>query len=555
MGRRVAPVSVVLLLAALTLWPARVDAQAPPPRIPPGPLQTFPPATTTPTTEPGTEPTRPVTEPPKPVEPPVPEPLTPTILAEPPGEAVPPVPVIPSAAPDVEGAPPPPTLSSAPLRLLPTITTAPGGARPLFRFQPSISVSEEYTDNFDLTKNNKNSNFRTAIAPTMLLTLDEVSTKGVVAYTFTANHDTVHGGDNLFFHTVLGRFSWQATPRLRFTLADVFVHNDQPAEADALGLRRQRGTFTTNELSAAADYTIDRVDTRGYYRWNTFSDSGGGDKTTTQIAGVTAGIPIYLQSLLTLGYEYVNSHTKSTSNGTTSTSNEVLNQDVSGHQLTLSLGRKINPDLTTGLTGSYAWRDVSGGDATGASNFQIWTGAVYGTYGTRPFTITGRIGVNGITADSGESRGPSLSLSSTATYAWTRALVSLTVEHGFSETFTTGENFGVVETTGANAAFSYSFTPRTSATVTGYYRKTETTGIGGGQNIAGGPNINGTRNDVSEGVGATATLSVGLLRWLRMNLSYIYTNHFDTGASGTATDNTTGAYVENRVRLSFDMTF
>jgi hypothetical protein len=555
MGRRVAPVSVVLLLTALTLWPARVDAQAPPPRVPPpGPLQTQPPAATTPTTEPTTPATQPTTPATQPVEPPAPEPLTPTILAEPPTEGVPPVPVIPGAAPPVEGAPPPPTISSAPFRLLPTITTAPGAARPLFKFQPSISVSEDYTDNFNLTKNNKDSNFRTAIAPTLLLTLDEPSTKGVVAYTFTANHDTFDD-NNLFFHTVLGRFSWQATPRLRFTLADVFIHNDLPAEADSLGLRRQRGTFTSNELSVASDYTIDRVETREYFRWNTFSDSGGGDKTTTYLAGITAAIPLYVANVLTLGYEYVNSRTKSSGDQTTSTSNEITDQDVTGHQFTVSLGRKINPDLTAGITGSYAFRDVSGGDASGASNFQIWTAALYGTYGTRPFTITGRIGLNGLTADSGESRGPSLSLSTTATYAWTRAAVSLTLEHGFAETFATGENFGVVETTGANAAFSYNLTPRTSATVSGYYRKTETTGIGGGQNIAGGANINGTRNDVSEGVGTAATLSVGLLRWLTLNLSYSYTNHFDTGASGTATDNASGAYIENRARISFDMTF
>jgi len=541
MGRRVAPVSVVLLLTALALWPAGLEAQAPPPSVPPpGPLQiqTLPPAP----------------QPTTPVEPPAPEPLTPSILAEPPTEGVPPVPVIPSAAPSVEGAPPPPTISSAPFRLLPTIATAPGAVRPLFKFQPSISVSEEYTDNFNLTKNNKDSNFRTAISPTLLFSLDQAFAKGVVGYTFTANHDTFQD-DNFFFHTVLGQFSFQATPRLRFTLADVFVHNDQPSEADSLGLRRQRGTFTSNELSVSSDYIIDRVETREYFRWNTFSDSGGGDKTTTYLAGVTAAIPLYVANVLTLGYEYVNSRTKSSGDQTGVASNDIGDQDVSGHQLSVSLGRKINLETTAGISGSYAFRDVSGGDASGASNFQIWTATVFGTYGIRPFTITGRIGLNGLTADSGESRGPSLSLSTTATYAWTRALVSLALEHGFSQTFETGENFGVVETTGANVAFSYSFTPRTSATVSGYYRKTETTGIGGGQNIAGGPNINGTRNDVSEGVGASAALTVGLLRWLTLNLTYTYANHFDSGASGTVTDNTNGAYVENRAKISFDMTF
>ncbi len=115
----------------------------------------------------------------------------------------------------------------------------------------------------------------------------------------------------------------------------------------------------------------------------------------------------------------------------------------------------------------------------------------------------------------------------------------------------------MVETTGATASFTYSFTPRTTGTVSAYYRKSETTGIGGGQNIAGGPNINGTRNDVSEGAGGFATMSIALLRWLTLNLTYTYTNYFDTGSTGTNTinDNANGAYIENRARISLDFTF
>ena len=107
-----------------------------------------------------------------------------------------------------------------------------------------------------------------------------------------------------------------------------------------------------------------------------------------------------------------------------------------------------------------------------------------------PFTVTGKIGLTGLSSDSGGSRGPDLSLSATASYAFARAVVSLALEHGFSETFETGQNFGVVETTGATAIPHH--TPsrtRTSGTVSAYYRKTETTGIGGGESIAGGPNI------------------------------------------------------------------
>jgi hypothetical protein len=226
----------------------------------------------------------------------------------------------------------------------------------------------------------------------------------------------------LYFHSVLGQVSWQATPRLRFTLGDAFTHNDQPREADSLGLRRQRGTFTSNELSVAADYKIDRVDTRAYYRWNTFSNtsdgsstgntgsnSSGSDSTTTQIAGISAAIPLYVDNTLTLGYEYVNSHTTGLSDQTSQTNSQgSQNQDVSGHQLTAALGRKINSRLTAGVSGSYAFRDVSGGgDSSGASNFRSGYFAIH--LRTDSLTVSGR---SASTADSTRrSRGPSLSLS------------------------------------------------------------------------------------------------------------------------------------------------
>ena len=496
------------------------------------------------------------------------ESLGPTILYQaplpetvPPG-GVPAAPVIPGAVPAVEGAPPPANIPSTPTRLLPVLPTELGAVRPVFRFQPALSLSEEYTDNFDLTKTNRHSNFRTAIAPTTIFSLDSAFTKGIVAYTFTANRDTFQD-EWLYFHSLLGQFSWQATQRLRFTIADSFTHNDQPLEADALGLRRQRGAFTTNALSFSADYKIDRVETREYYRWNTFSDdSTGGTSTTTQVIGASALFPLYLENLATLGYSYLTSHT-SQSSGSTSTNGgtqgSVGSQDVSGHEVTVSFAHTFNPLVTAGVTGSYAIRDVTG-DLTNNGNFQLWNAALYGTYGTLPFTVTGKVGVTGLNSDTNGSRGPDLTMAINATYAWTRTVLSFAADHGFSETFQSGENFGVVETTGVGATLTHSFTPRTSLTLNAYYRKTETTGIGGGQSVAGGPNVSSSNQDVNESVGASARLTVSLLRWLFLNLAYTYTQRFDNGATGTTTT-TSGTtvsnqgYTENRGRISFDFVF
>ena len=550
MGRRVVLVSVVLLLTGLVAFPGPVAAQPSSPRTPPRFSDP----------DPNPTPPPPAVAPPATAEPPTPaEPLTPTILSEPPTEPTAPVPVIPLTIPTVEGAPPPSTISSAPTRVLPTLTDV-GESRPVFVFQPSVSLSEEYTDNFDLTKTNKHSNFRTAIAPSLLFSLDSAFLKGIIGYTFTANHDSFTD-EMLYFHSVSSQISWQATPRLRFTVADAFTHNDEPSEADSLSLRRERTTFTSNAFSLSADYLIDRVETRTYFRWNTFSDSGGGSDTNTQAIGATAAIPLYTENTLTMGYEYLTSHTSESNGDTSQGSTQTFegSQDVSGHQITASIGRKFNPLLTAGLSGSYAFRNVSG-SAVNSGNFQLWNASLFGTYGTTPFTVTGRVGLTGLTSDSGGSRGPDLSLSTTASYAFARAVVSLALEHGFSETFEAGQNFGVVETTGATATLSYTPTTRVNTSLSAYYRKTETTGIGGGESIAGGPNIGSNTSDVNESVGATVTLSLALLRWLTLNLSYTYTHRFDNGSSGNTStaqgsDNTNRGYTENRARIGLNFAF
>jgi hypothetical protein len=254
----------------------------------------------------------------------------------------------------------------------------------------------------------------------------------------------------------------------------------------------------------------------------------------------------------------LNSWTKP-SGDQTSGSNQTFQgtQNVNGHQIIASFGRRVNSLLTAGISGNYAFRFVDGGDSTDSGNFKLWNASLFGTYGTSPFTVTGKVGLSGLSDDSGESRGPDFTFSTIASYAFARATVSINLEHGFSETFAQGQNFGVVETTGASALLSYPFTTRMTGEVSAYYRKTETTGIGGGQSISGGPNIGSNSSDVDEFVGAAATLRMGLLRWLSLTLTYTYTHRFDNGNTATngSSDNLNAGYTENRVRLGFDIKF
>ena len=133
---------------------------------------------------------------------------------------------------------------------------APTTAR--FQLAPTITVSEDYTDNFDLTERNKRSNFRSTVAPGLGLSINTPFVKGLVAYKFAPSYDTATDEVSLF-HSLLGQVVWDVTPRWKLTVSDALTRRDQPSEADRLGLRQQRQTFTSNTASIVSDYLLGRT--------------------------------------------------------------------------------------------------------------------------------------------------------------------------------------------------------------------------------------------------------------------------------------------------------
>ena len=54
------------------------------------------------------------------------------------------------------------------------------------------------------------------------------------------------------------------------------------------------------------------------------------------------------------------------------------------------------------------------------------------------------------------------------------------------------------------------------------------------------------------------TVTVGLLQWLKLTLSYTYTHRFDNNSNGTTaqgSDNFNEGYTENRARIALDFIF
>jgi hypothetical protein len=450
--------------------------------------------------------------------------------------------VIPEAQPF-----PPSTVPSAPQRRLPVDAGLPPAAT--FTLEPTISLSEEYTDNFNLTERDTQSNFRSTVSPGLRLLINSAFTKGTIAYTFSPAHDSATE-DLRFFHSLLGQVTWEANPLWTISLADTFTRSDQPLQADRLGLRQERQTFTTNTFAATSDYRIAGIATRQSYQLSTFSDEDGG-KTTSHSLAAAATLPLYETNALTLGYDYLTSETSGGADGSGGGFAGATGGDASGHQFTASATRQLTRLRVVGVKGSYAFRTLT--DDLGDTDYRLWNVSVFTNYTLQDrLTITGSLGASGLTVDSGSRSGPNFFSTTSVSYLFGRAVASLTVDQGFSETFAGGQDFGVVETRGLTGTFTYPFTPLLSGTLTGFYRENKTTGVG---NVGDGTGA----NQENESWGGTATLTFKLRRNVLMDVSYSYLKQGATEGGGqtvtTSQSGGQGGYVENRVRAAINVSF
>lgn len=412
--------------------------------------------------------------------------------------------------------PPPASIPSTAAPAFPPPAIPPAAT---FDLRPSVSLSEEYTDNFNLAPRDRRENFRTSVSPGATLLINGAFTKGQINYRLSGSHDS-STDDTSLFHSLLGQVSWEATPRLRLTASDVLTRSDEPAQADVLSLRRERRTFTHNTFSLNSDYRIANIGTRGFYRLATFFAEGGQD-TISHTIGASSSTAIYQTNTVSLGYEYLQSETSGGS-------------DISGHQVTASLARQLSALASAGVSGSYALRTVTRDDSeTDSATWNISLFSAYSVPGK--WSLNGSIGFSRLESDPGMDR-TSVSTVTSLSYRFARATAIVSVDQGFSQTFAEGENFGVVETRGVRGSLAYPLTPFISGNASAFFRQNEFTGIGGGQ---------AERTD--DRWGASISFAIQLLRWLSMELEYAHTE-----ASSSVPR---GGFMENRARASLNAAF
>jgi hypothetical protein len=420
---------------------------------------------------------------------------------------------------------PPPSQSHVPGLFVPPTGIAPGAT---FEYHSTLGLSEEYTDNFNLTTSaqGKQSNFRTTLSPGSTILINTAKTQGSLSVSSGFSYDSAAGQDNFsIFPSLSASMRHSFNPRLSLTLTDSFNRNDNPSVADSTGLRQQRQTFIANTFGASVDWLLDLLQTQYYYRNSLFisdTDSSSNTTTTSQLFGLSASTRVGALDTVRVGYEYSISE---------------LQQDMTsyGNLFTASVSHQLGTYASAGVQGSYSMQTLD--DVT------IWNGSVFGTYGLPTgFSFSGSLGYSLLNSDVASNQG-GFSGYLNASYSHARGVISLGIFQDYRTTYQggqigqsgvdqSGQNFGVVQTLGLTGNFTYQLTPFIGSFIRAAYTENKNTGIGN------------TKSNASQDLfTASAGVNWSLLRWLNLNLQYTRNQYNQPDRS------------ENRGLLSLSATF
>jgi hypothetical protein len=445
--------------------------------------------------------------------------------------------------------PPTPSQSRSPGPFFSGLPVTPVAA---FEFHPSLMLREEYSDNFFLERDQRAENFRTTIGPGFTALANTPKTQAAASARLDFAFDTASEAKrHNFFPNLSATVQHTPEPRLQLSLTDTLSSGDDASQSDRTGLRAsERRQYYSNSLSFAADWLIDQIATRAFYG-NTFtlgSTTSGGSQNldenqVSHVFGLGASAPIGINNTVRVGYEFSVSH------GST---------DSLGHLFTASFARQINPYTQAGVSTSYSIQSHD--------NSSVWNISLFTAYGLPTgLSVSGSLGYSRFTS-SGGGDDDAISTNTTISYLFGRVYTSLSVFQDYRQTFTTGEDAGVVLTRTVTASISAPITAATSGTLSASYSENEPMGSSGndgfnettrwltgsasigsryftagvrftrGENQLIGP-INDPTGQARRTLEYGAYLNVPLATWLSLMLDYNYLKRTDISGVGDVKEN------------------
>jgi opacity protein-like surface antigen len=150
------------------------------------------------------------------------------------------------------------------------------------RLLMSVSLAEEYSDNFFLQERDRDEEYRTSLNIGTVYRLESGASFVSLANLLRGTYDLRAERGNVAFANLALNVGHQL-PRLSLALSDSFIRSDQAEEATPTGIRRERRTFTTNTISPQVRYALTPTTaiTGVYTNTLVWNENGGGTEGET----------------------------------------------------------------------------------------------------------------------------------------------------------------------------------------------------------------------------------------------------------------------------------
>jgi hypothetical protein len=313
---------------------------------------------------------------------------------------------------------------------------------------PSISVSETYDDNINLTRTNEQSDYITAVTPSLALNVLTQNTRLGMTYApsfvwyadFDGNNNTRH----------LGTVGWeqQLTRYLDFTLTDTYLNSEDPLE-DETDLRAERTTrnkYWVNTARAEMGYVFG-AESRlgvGYGRADRENDDITLDdsKVQTPFANLTHWFNI--RHGMALNYTYTDAQFTREGGGT-------ADDDYTGHGAGVRYIHRFNPRTSAYVDYGYTTRDFEGIE----EDYDIHNGSIGFDHAFSPqYSLSAGAGYFIRVNDISENQdGPTFNLALTRTFA--RGTITIGGDGGWGEEYLDRDGTGFTKYYGGFARVTY----------------------------------------------------------------------------------------------------
>ena len=417
-------------------------------------------------------------------------------------------------------------------------------------FHPSLAVSEQYTDNFFLTLDDRRENFRTAVTPGFLLLINTPKSRGSVSTSFGFTFDTL--GDRKKFNlypNISASIRHFTTPTLTLTLTESMRSGDDIGDSDPFAVRgTERRSYLSNSLSFSAEWLVDIFRTQFFYRNSLFlaSSTVGGsdfdDRTLSNIVGSNVSFPFFVHNEMRFGYEISHSDAsdRDSSDRDQSDEDSISRGGSFGHLIYASISRQFTSFLNGGISTSYSIRS--------RESVRTWNISGFGVYAIpNGLMVSGSLGYSLLSSDENPDRSI-ITTSTTISYPFGRVVARVGVSQDFRQSYVLGEDVGIVMTRSVNAGVSFPITEVTSGNVNVFFNENDPTGVGNDRQAPSSRSLSGTAavssrfftagirgsfgenqvigriNDRAERAGDTLILGIfathQIFTWLSLNADY-----------------------------------